>query len=167
MHDEYQFCTFNLHSQIHHRNIQRRKVCLLIPPPPPPPDKICSRDFQFSFPQESSFPRWIPGSGYSMLVRNPCHEGTRYHMTGTTWHPQLGMISPFPALRCTPYHTLPTVVNCSESKESQASHAVSPLTLQFPTEFAWHADRRHKLLRSKNEYPLRIHSLNGTWFTVF
>ena len=63
IHDEYQFCTFNLHSQTHQLNFHRKKVCLSIIFH----RKFFPRDFLFSFPRESSFPRRIPSSAH-------CHQ---------------------------------------------------------------------------------------------
>ena len=65
IHDKYQCCTFNLHSQIHHLNFHRKKSMLV--------NfffhgNIFFRDFQFLFPQESSFPQWIP----SPVKRKEC-----------------------------------------------------------------------------------------------
>ena len=53
IHDEYQFCTFNLHSQIHHLNFHRKKYACW----------FFSTDFRFHFHKNPRFRR-IPGSDF-------------------------------------------------------------------------------------------------------
>ena len=57
IHYKYQFCTFNLNSQIHHLNFhgEKKYACRFFSA-----ENIFFCDVRFSFAQESSFPRWIP-----------------------------------------------------------------------------------------------------------
>ena len=69
IHNECQFCTFNLHSQIHHFNFHRKKHAFFFPM-----ENIFFRNFRFSFPWESLFLWQIPGSDAFFLSHShPAH----------------------------------------------------------------------------------------------